>query len=187
MKTKSISVLISILSFVLFISFSHAEDSLSERSILQGVSFESGSAVLLESSEQYLDPLLAELKTKPLLKLTIEGYTDSTGSYRNNQELSRRRAQAIANWFMGHGIHNSRLKAVGYGSLRPIADNSTLQGRQRNRRIEIVRIESQVPLAVLPTRSHVFEPVPDGVKVQHDFVMQNKGNTPLHISRVKTG
>jgi hypothetical protein len=175
------------LSLLLLISFSYAEDSLSDRSILQGVSFESGSAVLLESSAPYLQPLLAELKAKPLLKLTIEGYTDSTGSYRNNQELSRRRAQAIANWFKGHGIHNSRLKVVGYGSLRPIADNSTLQGRERNRRIEVVKVESPVPLAVLPARSYVFEPVPDGAQVHHDFVIQNKGNVPLHISSVKTG
>ena len=186
MKSKSISVLIIVICFVLFNSVSFGEASLSERSILHGVSFESGSAVLLESSAHSLEPLLAELKSKPLLKLTIEGYTDSSGSYRNNQELSRRRALAIANWFKGHGIPNSRLKVVGYGSQRPIADNNTPEGRERNRRIEILKVESQVPLAVLPARSHVFEPVPDVVEIRHDFIIQNKGHAPLKISRVQT-
>jgi outer membrane protein OmpA-like peptidoglycan-associated protein len=187
MKSKTISVLTITISLLLFISFSFGEDSLSDRSILHGVSFKSGSAVLLESSDQALDPLLSELKTKPALKLTIEGYTDSTGSYRNNLELSQRRAQAIADWLAVRGIEHSRLKVVGYGSSRPIADNSTSRGRERNRRIEIVRVESQAPAAVLPARGYEFEPVPDGVEVRHDFVLQNKGTAPLIISRVKTG
>jgi hypothetical protein len=186
MKSKTISVLTITISLLLCISVSFGKDSLSDRSILYGVSFKSGSAVLLESSDQALDPLLSELKTKPALKLTIEGYTDSTGSYRNNLELSRRRAQAIADWLAKRGIEHSRLKVVGYGSSRPIADNSTSRGRVRNRRIEIVRVESQAPAAVLPARGYEFEPVPDGVEVRHDFVLQNKGTAPLIISRVKT-
>ena len=160
---------------------------MSDRSILHGVSFKSDSEVLLESSEQVLDTLLSELKTKPALKLTIEGYTDSTGSYRNNLELSRRRAQAVADWLAKRGIQKSRLKVVGYGSSRPVADNNTSRGRERNRRIEIVRVESPAPAAVLPARGYKFEPVPDGIEVRHDFVLQNKGNAPLIISSVKTG
>jgi hypothetical protein len=49
-----------------------------------------------------------------------------------------------------------------------------------------VRVESQAPAAVLPARGYEFEPVPDGVEVRHDFVLQNKGTAPLIISRVKT-
>jgi hypothetical protein len=186
MKSKTISVLTISISLLLCISVSFGKDSLSDRSVLHGVSFKSGSAVLLASSDQALDTLLSELKTKPALKLTIEGYTDSTGSNRNNLELSRRRAQAIADWLAERGIRSSRLKIVGYGSSRPIADNSTSRGRERNRRIEIVRVESQAPAVVLPARGFEFEPVPDGVEVRHDFVLQNKGNAPLIISRVKT-
>jgi outer membrane protein OmpA-like peptidoglycan-associated protein len=187
MKSKIISVLTITISLLLFVSFSFGEDSLSDRSILHGISFETGSAVLLDSSDQALDTLFSELKTKQTRKLTIEDYTDSTGSYRNNLELSRRRAQAIADWLAERGIAHSRLKVVGYGSSRPIADNSTSQGRERNRRIEIVRVESQAPAAVLPVRGYEFEPVPDGFEVRHDFILQNKGNAPLIISRVKTG
>jgi hypothetical protein len=187
MKSKTIFVLTISISLLLFISFSSGEDSLSDRSVLPGVSFQSGSAVLQESSDQALETLLSELKTKPALKLTIEGYTDSKGSYRNNLELSQRRAQAIADWLTERGIEHSRLKVVGYGSSRPIADNGTSQGRERNRRIEIVRVESQAPAAVMPVRGYKFEPVPDGFEVLHDFVLQNKGNAPLIISNVKTG
>jgi hypothetical protein len=187
MKLKTISVLTITISLLLFISFSFGEDSSADRSILHGVSFKTDSAVLLDSSDRALDTLLSELKTKQTSKLTIEGYTDSTGSYRNNLELSRRRAQAVADWLAERGIEHSRLKVVGYGSSRPIADNSTSRGRERNRRIEIVKVESQAPAAVLPVRGYEFEPVPDGVEVRHDFILQNKGNAPLIISRVKTG
>ncbi len=187
MNLKTISVLTITISLALCISFAFGEDSLSDRSILPSVSFKPDSAVLLDSSDQALDTLLSELKIKQILKLTIEGYTDSSGSYRNNLELSRRRAQTIADWLAERGIAPSRLKVAGYGSSRPIADNSTSQGRERNRRIEIVRVENQAPAAVLPVRGYEFEPVPDGVEVRHDFILQNKGNAPLIISRVKTG
>ena len=187
MKSKTISVLTIIVSLLLFSSYSFGEDSASDRSVLQGVSFESGSAVLLGSSNQALNSLLSELKTQPALKLTVEGHTDSTGSYRNNLELSRRRAQAIVDWLVAHGIQTARLKVAGYGSSRPIADNSTAQGRERNRRIEIVKMESRAPLAVLTERGYQFESVPDGIEVRHDFILQNKGNTPLKINSVKTG
>ena len=187
MKSKTISVLTITLSLLLFISFSFGDDSMSNRSILHGISFKRGSAVLLGSSDQALDSLLSELQTKPALKLTIEGHTDSTGSYRNNLELSQRRAQAIADWLTQRGIEHSRLKAVGYGSSRPVADNSTSRGRERNRRVEIVRVESQAPVAVLPERGYQFGPVPDGVEVRHDFVLQNQGKAPLMIRNVKTG
>ena len=187
MKLKTISVLTITISLLLLISFSFGEDRLSNRSVLHGVSFQSGSVVLQESSDQALETLLSELKTKPALKRTIEGYTDSEGSSQNNIKLSRRRAQAVADWLAMRGIETSRLKVVGYGSSRPIADNSTSQGRERNRRIEIVRVESRAPAAVMPVRGYKFEAVPDGVEVRHDFVLQNKGNAPLIIRNVKTG
>ncbi len=145
MNSKTISVLIITMSLLLFSSFSFGEDRSPDPSIQHGVSFKSDSAVLLESSDQALDSLLAE------------------GS-----------------------LQDSRLKVVGYGSSRPIVDNSTSRGRESNRPIEIVRVENQAPSAVLPAPSYKFEPVPDVVEVRHDFVLQNKGNAPLIIRRVQT-
>jgi hypothetical protein len=187
MRDKKICFLAIALSILLFCSVSLGQEYSGDRSILRGVSFESGSAVLQQTSIKALEALIAELKAKPSLKLTIEGHTDSTGSYRNNLELSRRRAQAVADWLGQRGIAVSRLNVVGYGSSRPIADNGTVQGRERNRRIEIVKTQSEFPVAVLPVRSYEFEAVPDGVEVRHDFVIQNKGTAPLFISKVNTG
>ncbi len=187
MKSKTIVVFAIALSAFLFLSISVGKESQNSRSILRGVSFKSGSAVLLQPSIKSLEALFRELKEESSLKLIIEGYTDSTGSHQNNLELSRHRAQAVADWLVAHGIEPARLKVEGYGGSRPVADNSTPQGRALNRRIEIVKVESEIPAALLPTRSYEFEPVLEGDEVRHDFIIQNKGTAPLFITRVKTG
>ena len=69
-------------------------------------------------------------------RFEIEGHTDSTGTDAINQPLSERRAQAIKDQLVKDGIDASALTAKGYGSTRPIADNSTPEGRTRNRRVE---------------------------------------------------
>ena len=75
---------------------------------------------------------------------TIEGHTDSTGPEEYNQGLSERRANAIAAYLTDNkGVSANRLKTVGYGESRPVADNATREGRQRNRRVIAVIIESK--------------------------------------------
>jgi OOP family OmpA-OmpF porin len=71
-------------------------------------------------------------------KITVEGYTDSTGSYEKNQQLSKRRAQSVKKLMVQYGVDSSRITAVGKGSLSPISTNDTEAGRAENRRIEIV-------------------------------------------------
>jgi OOP family OmpA-OmpF porin len=69
----------------------------------------------------------------------IEGHTDNIGIYEHNMELSRRRAESVVNYLTENfGIARSRLNARGYGSSRPVADNATDEGRQKNRRIEAI-------------------------------------------------
>lgn len=69
----------------------------------------------------------------------IEGHTDNIGTNEHNMELSRRRAESVVNYLVEHfGIERSRLTAKGYGSSRPVADNATEDGRQKNRRIEAI-------------------------------------------------
>jgi len=91
-----------------------------------------------------LDSLLATatktLKDNPDWKIHVEGYTDSAGSKSGNVALSRRRAESVANWLAEHGVDRSRLTAKGYGAAHPAADNSTDEGRSKNRRVELVRI-----------------------------------------------
>jgi outer membrane protein OmpA-like peptidoglycan-associated protein len=72
------------------------------------------------------------------LKLAIGGYTDSTGSADFNQALSEKRADAVMNYLVSQGLDSGTLSAQGFGMSNPVDDNSTAQGRQRNRRVEIV-------------------------------------------------
>jgi outer membrane protein OmpA-like peptidoglycan-associated protein len=69
--------------------------------------------------------------------VTIEGHTDSTGSDSYNQLLSERRAASVAEVLLSQGVAFERIAAVGFGEMRPIADNSTATGRASNRRVEI--------------------------------------------------
>ncbi|GGC08186.1 cell envelope biogenesis protein OmpA [Marinobacterium zhoushanense] len=70
-------------------------------------------------------------------QIDVEGYTDSTGSFEYNQQLSERRAAAVAQYLMSVGVDRLRLNARGYGERNPIADNSSAAGRAVNRRVEV--------------------------------------------------
>jgi len=74
----------------------------------------------------------------PTLHLTIEGYTDSTGSAEYNQALSEKRAYALQSYLVSMGLDPRAMTAQGFGMNNPVADNSTAAGRQKNRRVEIV-------------------------------------------------
>jgi outer membrane protein OmpA-like peptidoglycan-associated protein len=85
-----------------------------------------------------LAPLLQAMQSDPQLSATIVGYTDSIGTERYNLGLSERRAQAVASYLMDGGIGADRLKVEGRGESEPRATNKTREGRQQNRRVEIV-------------------------------------------------
>ena len=70
----------------------------------------------------------------------VAGHTDNTGSESYNQALSQRRAQAVASYLQAQGVQPVRLQVTGYGETRPIADNSSEQGRSQNRRVEITLV-----------------------------------------------
>ena len=78
------------------------------------------------------------LKKYPDTTAVIEGHTDEVGTDADNMRLSQRRAESVVNYLAGRGIARSRMKAVGYGETRPIADNSTQIGKRLNRRINAV-------------------------------------------------
>lgn len=84
-----------------------------------------------------LDELIMLLKQHDEGKVEIIGHTDSTGSKAYNQHLSEERAEAVAEYFVEHGVDASRLKVSGEGKTEPIADNSSKSGRAKNRRVEI--------------------------------------------------
>jgi outer membrane protein OmpA-like peptidoglycan-associated protein len=80
------------------------------------------------------------LQQSPDVKLSVEGHTDNVGAAASNQGLSEKRAQAIVAWLTAHGVDASRLKAKGWGQTKPVADNSSEDGRAKNRRVDLVKI-----------------------------------------------
>ena len=81
------------------------------------------------------------LKEHTDLKLTIEGHTDNVGAAGSNQTLSEKRAAAVRQYLVDkHSIDEARLTAKGFGSTKPMAPNDTPEGRQNNRRVELVKM-----------------------------------------------
>jgi len=101
------------------------------------IMFETGSARIAERSFALLDDVVAVLEANPTVDVVIEGHTDSHGSASKNRELSTERAEAVRKFLVRRGIEARRLEAHGYGETRPIASNSTEEGREANRRVEI--------------------------------------------------
>ena len=107
--------------------------------LLEGTAtFEVGSAQLSTDATELLDRAIEILGENPTTRLTVEGHTDDVGSAEDNLALSEQRAQAVVDYLIAGGIAADRLTAIGYGESRPIADNSTAEGRAENRRIEFV-------------------------------------------------
>jgi len=83
-----------------------------------------------------LEQHVAYLRANPSVPVTVEGHTDFIGADKYNQKLSERRANAVRKYLIERGIASSRIRVVGYGEQRPIADNKTAEGRAINRRAE---------------------------------------------------
>ena len=107
--------------------------------LLEGTAtFEVGSAQLSTEATELLDRAIEILGENPTTRLTVEGHTDDVGSSEDNLALSEARAQAVVDYLVTGGVAAERLTAIGYGESRPIADNTTAEGRAENRRIEFV-------------------------------------------------
>ena len=104
---------------------------------LGDVLFATGSADLKSDSRQTMNKLTAFLQAYPKRDVQIDGYTDSVGSDSYNQGLSERRADSVRSALTGSGIAQGRIVTKGLGKSSPVADNSTADGRQQNRRVEV--------------------------------------------------
>ncbi|WP_319524988.1 OmpA family protein [uncultured Desulfosarcina sp.] len=104
------------------------------------INFETAKAEIRPSSYGILDEIAAALVANPQLKVAVEGHTDNTGARAFNMDLSQKRAQSVVDYLAKKGVSPDRLKAKGYGPDRPIADNSTREGRAKNRRVQFVKI-----------------------------------------------
>lgn len=105
---------------------------------LGDVLFDTAAATLKPGAAVQLDRVASFLQQNEGTKVMIEGHTDSRGPDQYNQELSQRRAQAVADALAFRGIDRSRVEAVGRGESLPVASNDTAAGQQQNRRVELV-------------------------------------------------
>jgi outer membrane protein OmpA-like peptidoglycan-associated protein len=109
--------------------------------IFKNLNFETGKSVILESSYEELNKLVTYLNLFSELNIEISGHTDNVGTDDANQILSQDRAKSVCDYLISKGISSDRLKSSGYGSTKPIADNSTDEGKAKNRRVEFIIFE----------------------------------------------
>ncbi len=135
-----------------------------EIKILQRVEFETGSDKIKgATSFSVLDAVAGVLKTNPqIFLLEVAGHTDNQGDAKFNKELSQKRADAVRKYLVGKGIADSRLRANGYGQEKPISENDTNAGKQKNRRVEfnILHSTTKKPAAETPPADKPAAPAP---------------------------
>jgi outer membrane protein OmpA-like peptidoglycan-associated protein len=108
------------------------------------VLFASNKAELLPSAQVKLNQVADVLiKQDPDSKIVVEGFTDSQGTAPHNQDLSERRAKSVREYLVSRGIAADRVSSQGFGLNRPVADNTSAEGRANNRRVEIVVTPAQ--------------------------------------------
>lgn len=113
------------------------QPSINKILLAKKIEFETGKDVLLPQSIPVLEEVRDALKQAPQLAIRIEGHTDSDGTPEANRALSHARAEAVVAWLAGHGIAKDHMTAFGFGPDKPIAPNTTVEGRSKNRRVEI--------------------------------------------------
>ncbi|MBL7849362.1 MAG: OmpA family protein [Cyclobacteriaceae bacterium] len=104
------------------------------------INFETAKSEIRTDSKPIIDQIAAMLKQNPDLNVSIEGHTDNVGTEKSNQALSESRAKSVVDALIVQGINKNRLKAKGWGQSKPIADNTTEEGKAKNRRVEIVKL-----------------------------------------------
>jgi len=117
--------------------------------------FRTGSSTLEPGAAHSLAEVADVLQQHPMMKVRIEGFTDNRGSDQLNQELSERRAQAVANALKSEGVDPSRLDVVGLGESLPLASNQTTAGRQQNRRVALVFSDTKGRFASNQPQEHL--------------------------------
>jgi len=105
---------------------------------IYGINFDYDSDVIRDESKPTLGKIVAMLNSEQIMKLIIEGHTDSDGSEEHNLLLSQKRAESVKSYLVSAGIDSARLFTKGYGESMPVTPNTTAIGKAQNRRVELV-------------------------------------------------
>ncbi len=108
---------------------------------LEGVTFATGSANLTSESESTLEKAYNTLAQNPEVVVEIQGHTDNVGKRATNMKLSEARANSVKAWLVAKGVASERITTKGFGPDKPIAPNTTKEGKAKNRRIEFFRVK----------------------------------------------
>ena len=102
------------------------------------VLFDTGSANLRPTARERLSKVAGVLIAYPDMRIEVDGYTDSTGNPMSNEQLSQERAASVQSYLTQQGVSASSISIHGFGEANPVASNESLEGRQQNRRVELV-------------------------------------------------
>ncbi len=105
---------------------------------LTNITFETNSARLTDADKRILDDAISTIKASNSNHIDVIGHTDNSGAASYNQKLSEKRAQSVVAYLINNGVSSTRLFASGRGESEPIASNDTKEGRQKNRRVELL-------------------------------------------------
>jgi outer membrane protein OmpA-like peptidoglycan-associated protein len=106
--------------------------------VLNHIFFDQSLHALRPESFEELNKLVNTLYKYPELKILIVGHTDNVGDFNLNVQLSKERARAVADYLISKGIAEDRVESKGFGSLYPVAPNTTEENKKKNRRVEFV-------------------------------------------------
>lgn len=121
------------------------------KDVFDNLTFETGKAIIKDSSFPYLDELVSVLKKAPTWQLQIQGHTDNQGSEKINLALSQKRADAVKTYLVKSGVVNPII-TEGFGESKPIADNTTPEGREKNRRVEFRVLKGDQVISTTETK-----------------------------------
>lgn len=105
-----------------------------------GITFDTGKSTIRPESEAALKEILKMLQTNASWAMVVAGHTDNVGTPDMNLTLSRQRSESVITWLTSHGIVKARLVPAGFGDMRPVGPNTSEDGKQKNRRVDLVKL-----------------------------------------------
>jgi outer membrane protein OmpA-like peptidoglycan-associated protein len=143
------------------------------------LTFETGKAIIKPTSFPFLDEIVTVMSDPEATqwKLEINGHTDSVGETAFNQKLSEQRANAVKNYLVSKGMLATRIKAQGFGETKPIANNNTKDGREKNRRVEFFVVKPTGEVVTTQEKKEENKPVNPNAK-KYKILKTNKFSEP---------